>query len=61
MTKRRKGARRKEAERKEARPEEYEPDWDHECDNCGARPIVPLTGLCGPCTWGEAETIGGNW
>ena len=38
-----------------------EPDWSSECDVCGMSPIVPITGMCGPCTWGEAETIGGNW
>lgn len=38
-----------------------EPDWDGECEVCGQSPIVPITGLCGPCTWGEADTIGGNW
>ena len=44
-----------------ASEEQMEPDWDHECEVCGAKPIVPLTGMCGPCTWGEAETAGGNW
>lgn len=38
-----------------------EPDWEGECEVCGAAPIVPQTGMCGPCTFGEAETIGGNW
>ena len=38
-----------------------EPDWSQPCLNCGAKPIVPETGLCGPCTFGEAETSGGNW
>lgn len=38
-----------------------EPDWTGKCDNCGESPIVPETGLCGPCTFGEAETVGGNW
>lgn len=38
-----------------------EPDYDGECENCGASPVVPLTGLCGPCTFGEADTMGGNW
>ena len=38
-----------------------EPDWTHECDNCGERPVVPDVGLCGPCTFGEAKTYGGNW
>ena len=44
-----------------ATPEEIEPDWTKECEVCGATPIVPLTGMCGPCTFGEAETVGGNW
>jgi hypothetical protein len=39
----------------------FKPDWSAECDVCGASPTVPLTGMCGPCTWGEADTIGGNW
>ena len=38
-----------------------EPDWQTSCKVCGAVPTVPLTGLCGPCTFGEAETAGGNW
>jgi hypothetical protein len=37
------------------------PDWSGKCEVCDASPIVPLTGLCGPCTFGEAETAGGNW
>lgn len=40
---------------------DLEPDWTRCCDNCGEIPIVPFTGLCGPCTFGEADTIGGNW
>lgn len=36
-------------------------NWDGECENCGESPTVSATGLCGPCTFGEAETIGGNW
>ncbi len=39
----------------------FKPDYDGECEVCGASPIVPATGLCGPCTWGEADTAGGNW
>lgn len=38
-----------------------EPNWKGKCEVCGASPIVPLTGMCGPCTFGEAETINGNW
>lgn len=39
----------------------FEKVWDKECSVCGAIPVVKVTGMCGPCTWGEAETIGGNW
>ncbi len=44
-----------------AEKEDTEPDWDVECIMCGMSPILPLTGMCGPCTFGEAETINGNW
>lgn len=46
---------------KEATKEDLEPDWEHFCEVCGETPIVPLTGMCGPCTFGEADTAGGNW
>ena len=46
---------------KEVQSEETKPDWSGKCDVCGMSPIVPLTGLCGPCTFGEADTIMGNW
>lgn len=38
-----------------------EPDWSRKCSVCESSPILPLTGMCGPCTFGEAETAGGNW
>ena len=38
-----------------------EPDWEGKCEVCGQSPIVPVTGMCGPCTFGEADTMGGNW
>ena len=41
--------------------EMVKPDWSRACEICGSRPIVPLTGMCGPCTFGESETAGGNW
>lgn len=41
--------------------EAFEKVWDARCDVCGQSPTVRATGMCGPCTWGEAETIGGNW
>jgi len=37
------------------------PDWTKRCVNCGATPVLPITGMCGPCNFGEAETINGNW
>jgi len=37
------------------------PDWESKCESCGASPILPLTGICGPCTFGEADTVGGDW
>lgn len=36
-------------------------DWGRGCGNCGAKPVVAASGLCGPCTFGEADTAGGNW
>jgi hypothetical protein len=36
-------------------------DWKTPCTNCGVTPTVHPTGLCGPCCFGEADTIGGNW
>jgi hypothetical protein len=38
-----------------------EPDWNGKCKVCGASPIVPETGMCGPCTFGESDTMGGDW
>jgi hypothetical protein len=37
------------------------PDWKRKCMVCGEKPVVPATGMCGPCTFGEADTAGGNW
>jgi hypothetical protein len=37
------------------------PDWSKKCEICHATPIVPVTGMCGPCTFGESETVDGNW
>jgi hypothetical protein len=44
-----------------AATEPQEVDDGAGCEVCGATPVVPETGLCGPCTFGEAETAGGNW
>lgn len=33
-----------------------------ECESCGQETVlVKLVGLCGPCCFGEADTINGNW
>ncbi len=33
-----------------------------ECMSCGWKTVlVEEVGLCGPCCFGEAETINGNW
>lgn len=36
-------------------------DWLIPCQNCDAVPTVHPTQLCGPCCFGEAKTINGNW
>ena len=41
--------------------EAYRKDWTRKCENCDGTPVVNATGLCGPCTFGEAETLNGNW
>jgi hypothetical protein len=44
-----------------AKASDVKPDWTRKCVVCGASPIVPITGMCGPCTFGEADTILGDW
>jgi len=36
-------------------------DWKTPCDVCDSLPTVHPTDLCGPCCFGEADTIMGNW
>jgi hypothetical protein len=33
-------------------------DWNYDarCEVCGQGPVVPETGMCGPCTFGEADS-----
>lgn len=40
---------------------ETAPDWSRQCEVCGQSPVVPITGMCGPCTFGAADTMLGNW
>lgn len=37
------------------------PDWSRTCESCGDTPVHPVSGMCGPCTFGEASTAGGDW
>lgn len=39
----------------------FRPDDTRKCEVCYASPVVNATGLCGPCTFGEADTINGDW
>lgn len=41
--------------------EESMPDWSRKCLVCGQKPVLPVTGMCGPCTFGDANTVNGNW
>ena len=34
---------------------------DVPCEQCKSTPTIPLTKLCGPCTFGDPSTAGGNW
>lgn len=40
---------------------ECKPDWEGRCLVCGASPIMPITGMCGPCSTGDSTTAGGEW
>jgi hypothetical protein len=46
---------------KPKREPDKEPDWQGKCDVCGNSPILPATGMCGPCTFGSADAIDGDW
>jgi hypothetical protein len=57
----RKRAERRRSHAPERSAPDVEPDWTGKCSNCGSSPVLPVTGMCGPCTFGEAETAGGEW
>jgi hypothetical protein len=40
---------------------EFRPKWTEICDNCGQTPVVPISGLCGPCHFGTADAVHGGW
>ena len=50
-----------ERHRRATEPVVIEPDWETPCIVCGMKPTVPTTRMCGPCTFGDADTEGGNW
>lgn len=55
--KRRKAHRRGKAKRSRAPGVTNEGDWG-ECESCGQHlPLNTETGMCGPCTFGEADTL----
>ena len=41
--------------------ENFRPDWGGTCENCEENPTVPSSALCGPCHFGTADAIGGDW
>ena len=52
------------AKKQESQPAEFRANWNKKCEVCGEKPtvdIIPVegkpvkTGLCGVCTWGEAD------
>ena len=45
----------------EAAEAAFAKDWTKGCFVCGEKPVVASTEMCGPCTFGEAATAGGNW
>lgn len=51
----------KENESLESEELDATPDYQTECIVCGSVPTLPLTGMCGPCTFGEADTANGEW
>jgi len=39
----------------------FAPDWQGKCESCGHGPIVPQSGLCGPCHFGTTDAVNGGW
>jgi hypothetical protein len=40
---------------------DYAPAWMRRCESCRSKPVVPVSGLCGPCHFGTAEALNGGW
>lgn len=39
----------------------FRKNWNCKCMCCDQSPTVGDTDLCGPCCFGESDTINGNW
>jgi len=39
----------------------FKPNWNYSCSNCMGTPVVPISGLCGPCHFGTIDAILGEW
>ncbi len=46
--------------REEKKTEPKDKEWGN-CESCGNWQPLTEAGMCGPCTFGEADTIDGNW
>ena len=50
--------------KKEQLIKRYAPEWGgRKCHVCESdiEPVVPMSGLCGPCHFGMADALGGDW
>ena len=45
----------------ECRAHAFRKNYKKVCRVCGQQPTVGDIRLCGPCCFGEAETVNGNW
>lgn len=39
------------------KPDETKPDYTKDCIVCGNSPVLPVTGMCPVCTFGEASAM----
>ena len=46
---------------RESDKRKFRPNWQLGCENCGSKPTIPCSGLCGPCHFGEADMVNGGW
>ena len=44
-----------------AKTSDVTPDWTKKCEVCGASPVAPTTGMCGPCNFGEVDVVLEEW